>query len=1385
MKKVSLSAILLLIIFFNTAVSYAQTTSWKGSVNQNWNLAANWTNGIPDNTKDVIIGDANFTGTFQPKVNVVSTCKSVSVGGTIAATLTLTRALTITGNFTINANGIVDHPGSTLTLAGNFTNNGSYTTLANSSRTIFNGTAQTISGSSVPVFRLLVINATSTVTLGTNISVTGASSNFGVYGTVDPGTLYQVSSTGLSRIYTGGKLKVYAANFNSNYLLTGTTTLYAGSVVDYCAAGDQVISAAYSYSTLLINGSGVKSLSANLPPLYSKDNTNGKIYVNSGTFDLLGFTANRGTTKVGGELFIADGALVKVGGTNNFPANFSVRTIGVSSTVEYNGADQTVSAQSYGNLLFSTAGIKTATSSFSTMGNLTIANGTLNMNTTNVNHNIAGNFIISGGNVSGTAYSFTMNGTGTQTINTTESLLKLTVNNNGGVVNLASNLTVNNTLQFTKGNISTGAFMVIMPSTASVSGAAQNTGWVNGNLRKAVATGAVVFKTFEIGGANYAPASVLLSTVTVGGDLSVYTNEADQSEINYSGLNPLKSVNRFWSFDNGGVVFNNATVIFNWASADLDAGVNTANFKIGLYKTAAWSMPVTSSPLATSIQANGLLQLGDFSVAEILGKSQWTGDAMTSDWFTPKNWLGLIPSTSYPTYINNDLGAGRVFPVLTAGAGIVNDLFVENGASLTVSSGTLKVAGAVSSVGGIDATNGTVEFNGSSYQSITSGTFSGNTIKNLTVNNNLGLEDITIVTGTVTVGNGKTFSTSDNLVLKSDANGTANVAALPVDGFGNATAFINGNVSVERYIPARKAWRLLSAPIASSTITLQDTWQESVYGPPSLQRNLNPNPGYGIHICGGPLVNGFDQSPTNSATCKIFNTASNSFVALPTTPGTYTTVNTYPGYMVYIRGDRGIDLSQGNNAAVTATTLRMKGPVKTGNQASTVNATGFTVVGNPYPSAIDFATITRNNVKNSFYVWDPKLNGSNGLGGYVTVSWNSGTNSYDITTSASPVSQYIPSGEAFMVESQDGTNPGTITIKESDKTSNGSDALFGRQPVAGERLRVNLYEQHIDGSIALLDGTMNTYNENNSNSLDNQDVKKLVSEGKQISFRTEGQLLAIQRRKTISEEETNQLNITALKPGVYTIEVIAENLQKPGLEAIITDRFASSINNTVLNSNGTTQIQFEVTENPASYAADRFSIVFRNSSVTGKLFAFTAITAGQQQKNIQLEWQTINEMDITSYTVERSTDGNRFSYVTSISCNKIKNAAAYSWFDLHPATGDYYYRIKAESRQAVVTYSNAVKVSLSETPLGAGEMMVYPNPVKNNKVSLSVGNLETGVYLVQVLNINGQVVKRFTTTHPGGDMRYSFNIDGNLAAGKYQLQLIGAKKNFTISFIKE
>lgn len=93
---------------------------------------------------------------------------SITIGGVKASILTLTKNLVVSGDFIISANGVIDHPESTLMVKGDWVNNGTYTTSHSSSKAIFGGNSQLISGSSTTTFRDLVINVGSIVALGAN-----------------------------------------------------------------------------------------------------------------------------------------------------------------------------------------------------------------------------------------------------------------------------------------------------------------------------------------------------------------------------------------------------------------------------------------------------------------------------------------------------------------------------------------------------------------------------------------------------------------------------------------------------------------------------------------------------------------------------------------------------------------------------------------------------------------------------------------------------------------------------------------------------------------------------------------------------------------------------------------------------------------------------------------------------------------------------------------------------------------------------------------------------------------------------------------------------------------------------------------------------------------
>lgn len=356
----------LLFLSFQTSLSLAQT-SWKGTISTSWKEKGNWTAGVPTAGTDAILGDANFTGSFQPTVSSSAAAKSLTLGGTKAVTLTVRRSLYVSGNITINSNATVSHAKSAITLTGRWINNGTYSATHNSSSIVFGGLTQFIEGTNATTFRKLTINTGSITTLSRNVNISGAGSLLTVRGTLNPGdttTTYSVTGSGPAAltVSANGVIRVYAATFAGNYAF-GNITLSAGSIVEYADNGNQTISNSLTYSTLRINGSGTKTPAGSLPQLNATSANTGNINVIAGTLDLQGFTANRGTTVAGGTFNVTNLATLKIGGTGSFPINYGTVSMGLTSTVEYSGAAQTIAIQPYGNLTLSSSG-GTATKTF-------------------------------------------------------------------------------------------------------------------------------------------------------------------------------------------------------------------------------------------------------------------------------------------------------------------------------------------------------------------------------------------------------------------------------------------------------------------------------------------------------------------------------------------------------------------------------------------------------------------------------------------------------------------------------------------------------------------------------------------------------------------------------------------------------------------------------------------------------------------------------------------------------------------------------------------------------------------------------------------------------------------------------------------------------------
>jgi len=660
-----------------------------------------------------------------------------------------------------------------------------------------------------------------THTIGGNILSTGtldgAGSTFVVTSPTAQLTTSSVTTFNNFTINSGATLTANSDfNVSSNFMNNGAFNA-AGSTgaLTMVGSGASIIGGSTTPSTLgqlAINktGGAIATLADNLSAMTNVHIIQGTL--NQSTYSIAENSGN-------GQLIIGSAGMLQIGGTNTLPT-FTTYSLDALSTVEYNGAAtaQTISnASNYGNLIISNTGNKTANGALTVQTNFTLSNGTFIGGA--YTHNVGGNWLMSGGTFTNTGTTINLNGTGAQTISSTGAFNNLTVNKTNGISSQLSDITVDGALTLTNGVLTTGTYKAISSSTGTV---ARTNGWVNGNLQKYGATGATSL-TFEVGDATvYAPITTAFASVTTAGNLIGSTTKYDNPNMPSSLMNISKSVNRYWTLTDGGIVFTTATVTPTWVAADVDAGAITSNFKIKSYDGIDWHLLTSVNPLATSIQAIGCTDLGTFVVGEATTETQWTG-VISSNWNITGNWSSGIPDASTNVLITSGTPNNPIVDA-TSGDAAVQYLSIVSGAILTVSGATLEITGGVSNDGTFTASNGTINLLSAETIILENNTFTGNVVKNLinddlsvtlagdlTISNSLTLTkgSFQIAANTLTL-NGSITTTSGKLVGGTTSNiivgGSAATLSLPGVSLNNLTinrangATISGNVAVNNVL---------------------------------------------------------------------------------------------------------------------------------------------------------------------------------------------------------------------------------------------------------------------------------------------------------------------------------------------------------------------------------------------------------------------------------------------------------------------------------------------------------------------------------------------------------------------------------------------------------
>ncbi|MEO8769742.1 MAG: hypothetical protein ABI402_06650, partial [Ferruginibacter sp.] len=394
----------------------------------------------------------------------------------------------------------------------------------------------------------------------------------------------------------------------------------------------------------------------------------------------------------------------------------------------------------------------------------------------------------------------------------------------------------------------------------------------------------------------------------------------------------------------------------------------------------------------------------------------WKGK--NTDWLNANNWCGGVPTAASDVTIP----AGKAFyPIIITGTtALAHNININSLGTVTINSGGILANTGSWTNGGTLTNNGTIVLNGTLTQTFPgAGAGTLPAMSSLTVDNAAGaiINKPMTISGTLKPKTGN-IAVNDVVTLHSDNSTTASVDTIQ----GSISYGAIGNFVVERFISTKvgavvkTGWRYLSAPIGG-TQTINAAWQNGEVAPAYTAN------GYGMVIVGpGTTAVGFDMNNTLSS-LKKYDQPTNTWV---TVPGTYGPISAPDGYMAFIRGDRGSILF----GSSSATTLRETGPIKTGPitvSTAAANVNQFISVGNPYPSAISFASLSTSKtaLQDIYYVWDPKLST---YGAYQSFSGPTyapvpGGGSY-----AGPVHNFIESGMAFFVVSNGTVTPHSIQM---------------------------------------------------------------------------------------------------------------------------------------------------------------------------------------------------------------------------------------------------------------------------------------------------------------------------------------------------------------------
>jgi len=861
----------------------------------------------------------------------------------------------------------------------------------------------------------------------------------------------------------------------------------------------------------------------------------------------------------------------------------------------------------------------------------------------------------------------------------------------------------------------------------------------------------------------------LIRMITPGGDVTTVAGDGTAAltngvgtaaEFNQSrGISVYKTTGDIYVADYGNNVIRKIIGTGYSISPALPAGLTFNNSTGKISGTPTASSPTTTYTI-TAFNASGS---SSTTITILCSRTiDWDGSS-SSTWSTTANWTPAVVPTSADN-VRIGVSTFNNQPTVTGSTSVQSITF-----------GSAKTATVTVNTNRTLTINGSITVNASTTATITAGGTGSS---------------LTMAPGSfITVNGTKLTISTSSFTLQSDATGSASIGPVTTTNFVTSGTTVN----VQRYVTGGsstyRGYRLLSSPVYAATVGSNNFYNLDYIKSSTLVTGVstangfdkagNPSlflfrediaPSFTTYGAGNwPGVSKINGSPTY---LLQLNSVATNYSLMPGS-----------GFLLFFRGDRTTNLANKYTAGtsaeavtfsasgtlnvgqITAKDWYTSGSSNLGYTSATANSTvrGFNLVGNPYPSNIDWDTyqvstsstgIYGVNIDNTMYMLDPI---SKNYGAYIAGNNQLGTNN---------VTNIIPSGAGFFVRATN-TNPQLI-FNESAKTTTqaiGAHIMLGI-PVASaplQYMRIKMIKDSVS-----TDETMIRIKSNGALSfVNNLDAVYKQGNGavNLASFTTDHVDIAIKAVPLPKlQAESLALDVNATTTGIYKL-TLRDIVAVPRLYDVwLMDTYKKD--SLDMRQNITYSFYINKTDS-TTFGSKRFNLVIRqNAAYAYHLLDFVASKL-PEARQVQVLWQTVNEGNYTNFTVERSTDNGATFKVLGVV--DAAGASSYSFIDKSPVNGTNLYRLKQEDVNNAISYSRIVTIQYSNLSNGivGRNLSIYPNPaISNINLAIASQNSTASVYNIRFMSSSGIMVKEATSSQANWQGSIS-----NLQPGTYIIQV--------------